>query len=388
MALKGKNMQYERWLEKRKQLKSSYFLFGPRGTGKTHWIQNLHPKALYIDLLNSQTYRRLLNNPSSLRELIPAGFDDWIILDEVQRVPELLNEVHSLIESKSYKFCMTGSSARKLRAKGTNLLAGRAVVRKMHPLIAQELGKDFSLTHALKYGLLPETISHHDPEDYLSSYVSTYLKEEVTQEGVIRHLDAFSRALETASYSQGSILNVSAVARDAQVSRKAMEGYFTIMEDLLLADKLPVFSKRAKRKLISHSKFYFFDAGVFRTLRPMGPFDRPEEADGAALETLFYQHLRALNDYLHLGYTLYFWHTQTQLEVDFVLYGKLGLRAFEIKRSRNIAPADLNGLKAFGNDYPEAKLYILYGGSCRLYFGNIEAIPFEEALRELPSLLE
>lgn len=381
-------MQYKRWLEKRKQLKSSYFLFGPLGTGKTHWIQEQHPEALYVDLLNSQTYRRLLNNPSLLRSLIPEGYDDWIILDEVQRVPELLNEVHSLIESKGYKFCMTGSSARKLRAKGTNLLAGRAVVRKMHPLTVQEIGEDFSLTHVLKYGLLPETFSHHDPEDYLSSYVSTYLSEEVTQEGVVRHLDAFSRALEAASYSQGAVLNISAAARDAHVSRKAMEGYFTILEDLLLADKLPVFSKRAKRKLISHSKFYFFDTGIFRALRPMGPFDRPEEAEGAALETLFYQHLRALNDYLHLGYNLYFWHTQTQLEVDFVLYGRLGLHAFEIKRSKNIAPADLKGLKAFGNDYPEAKLYILYGGADRLYFGNIEAIPFKEALYKLPDLLE
>ena len=387
MDLKGEDMRYKRWLEKRKSLKSSFFLFGPRGTGKTHWIKILYPNALYFDLLNSQTYRKLLNNPSLLRDLIPDDFSDWVILDEVQKIPELLNEVHSLIESKGYKFGMTGSSARKLRAKGVNLLAGRAVVRKMHPLIAEELGKDFSLSHALKYGLLPETFSHHDPEDYLSSYVSTYLKEEVIQEGIVRHLDSFSRALEAASFSQGSILNVTATARDAGLSRKVMEGYFTIMEDLLLADKLPVFSKRAKRKLISHSKFYFFDVGVFRTLRPVGPFDKPEEAEGAALETLFYQHLRALNDYLHLGYKLYFWRTQTQLEVDFVLYGKLGLRAFEIKRSKNIAPADLKALKIFGADYPEAKLYILYGGTHRLYFDKIEAIPFEEALQNLSDLI-
>ncbi len=381
-------MQYKRWAEKRKSLNSSYFLFGPRGTGKTHWIKELHSNALYIDLLNSKTYRSLLNNPALIRDLIPESFNDWVILDEVQRIPELLNEVHSLIESNGYKFCMTGSSARKLRAKGVNLLAGRAVVRKMHPLIAQELGHDFSLKHALQYGLLPETFSHDDPEDYLSSYVLTYLKEEVTQEGAVRNLDTFSRALETASYSQGAVLNISAAARDVGVSRKTMEGYFTIMEDLLLADKLPVFSKRAKRKLISHSKFYFFDVGVFRTLRPMGPFDRPEEAEGAALETLFYQHLRALNDYLHLGYKLYFWRTQSKLEVDFVLYGKHGLHAFEIKRSKNIAPTDLKGLKAFGSDYPEAKLHILYGGTHRLYFGNVEAIPFEEAMHKLPELLK
>ena len=387
MGVRGQNMPYKRLTEKHKSLKSSFLLFGPRGTGKTQWIQKAYKNALYIDLLHQATYMKLLNNPSTLRDMIPKDFKGWVILDEVQRIPEILNEVHSLIESRGLKFGMTGSSARKLRRKGVNLLAGRAVIRKMHPLTVVELGSDFDLTHSLQYGLLPEIYDIDDPEDYLSSYVTTYLKEEVMQEGILRNLDAFSRALEAASFSQGSVLNISKVASDAHISRKSMDGYFTIMEDLLLATKLPVFTKRAKRKMISHSKFYFFDVGVFRTLRPMGPFDRPEEAEGAALETLLFQNLRAINDYFKFGYTLYFWRTQSGLEIDFILYGKKGLIGIEVKRSKSMHSDDLKGLKAFAKDYPEAKLYILYGGDHTLYFDNITAIPFVEALHSLPQLL-
>lgn len=379
---------YKRWLGKHKSLTDSFFLFGPRGTGKTHWIRSSFPNALYFDLLDYETYRSFLSNPTSLRDKIPKGFKDFIILDEVQRIPELLNEVHRLIEEKRYRFGLTGSSARKLKQKGVNLLAGRAIIHTMHPLLLQELEKDFSIEHALKYGLLPSTFDpHRDPQEYLSSYVTAYLREEVMQEGLTRRLDSFSRALEVASFSQGSVLNISSVAREAQVSRKAMEGYFTIMEDLLLATKVPVFTKRAKRKLINHSKFYFFDVGIYRTLRPMGPFDRPEEVEGAALETLLYEHLRGINDYLRLNYSIYFWRTQSQHEVDFVLYGEKGLFGFEIKRAKTIIREDLRSLKLFADDYPEAKLFILYGGKEKLYFNNIIALPFVEALKELPTLL-
>jgi len=381
-------MMYKRLLGKHKSLKTSFFLFGPRGTGKTHWIRQAFPKGLYFDLLDYETYRTLLSNPTLIRERIPEGFDDWIILDEVQRIPELLNEVHRLIEEKRYRFAMTGSSARKLKQKGVNLLAGRAVIYTMHPLMIQEIGNDFSLEHALKYGLLPTTFAQYiSPDEYLSSYVTTYLREEVMQEGLTRRLDSFNRALEIASFSQGSVLNVSAVARETQVSRKVMEGYFSIMEDLLLATKVPVFSKRAKRKLISHSKFYFFDVGIYRALRPMGPFDKPEEAEGAALETLVFEHLRGINDYFGLGYKIYFWRTQSQHEVDFVLYGEKGIYAFEIKRSKSLSHDDLQSLKLFGEDYPEAKSYIFYGGKDTLYLDNITALPLEEALKKLPEIL-
>lgn len=182
-------------------------------------------------------------------------------------------------------------------------------------------------------------------------------------------------------------LNVSEVAREAKIERKTVENYFSILEDLLLASYLPVFTKRAKRRLVVHPKLYLFDPGVFRAIRPMGPFDRPEEAEGAALETLIYQQLMAMNDYLDLGYELFYWRTSTKMEVDFVLYGSRGILPFEVKRSRTISPHDLASLKAFESDYPEAKLFLLYGGKRREYFGHIQVIPIEEALKTLSTLL-
>lgn len=365
----------------------SFFLFGPRGTGKTSWLKCTFPQALYLDLLKGDLYVELCAKPERLEALIPPYFKDWIILDEVQRIPDLLNEVHRLIEEKGFRFILTGSSARSLRRKGANLLAGRALTYKFYPLTCGELQDDFTLKHALNYGMLPSTFSEEFPEKYLKAYVGTYLREEVQQEGLTRNMGAFARFLETASFSQGAPLNISEVAREAKVERKVVESYFTILEDLLLATFLPVFTKRAKRQMVNHPKFYLFDPGVFRAIRPMGPFDRPEEVDGAALETLLYQQICALNDYLDLGYTLFYWRTSTQMEVDFVLYGPKGLIAFEVKRSESIGSKDLKGLKAFASDYPEAKLFLFYGGARRKYIDSIELIPIEEGLRKLPVIL-
>jgi len=366
----------------------SFFLFGPRGTGKTHWLRVNFPNALYLDLLGSKLYLSLQAAPDRLEALIPPSFKEWIILDEVQRVPELLNEVHRLIENHHYKFILTGSSARSLRKKGVNLLAGRALTYKMHPLTCIEVGSDFSLPHALRYGQLPEVFSEEFTEKYLQTYVETYLSTEILQEGLTRNLGAFSRFLETASFSQGSILNVSEVSREAKIDRKVVENYFTILEDLLVASRLSVFTKRAKRQLVAHPKFYFFDVGVFRTIRPQGPLDSPEEAEGPALETLVYQELSAINDYFDLGYELFYWRTSHQVEVDFILYGPKGLLAFEVKRGASVSLKDLNGLEAFQKDYPEAKLFFLYGGQQKEYRGNIQILPIEEALKTLPTLLQ
>ncbi|MCK5681768.1 ATP-binding protein, partial [bacterium] len=334
----------------------SFFLFGPRATGKTTWLRHQFPAGLKIDLLESKTYNSLLASPAKLEELIPPQFDDWLIIDEIQRVPELLNEVHRLIEERKIKFVLTGSSARKLRARGVNLLAGRALTRFMHPLTVGELGKDFSLTKSLQFGHLPAIFSEPDPRDYLTSYIQTYLREEVQQEGLTRNLQTFARFLEAASFSQASTLNISEVARDCQANRKLVEEYFYILEDLLLAHRIPIFSKRAKRRLGSHPKFFLFDAGVYRAIRPQGPLDSPEEIDGSALETLVFQELRAVNDLLRLEFELYYWHTSTGHEVDFILYGKNGLIAIEVKRAAKIRTKDLRGLKLFAKDYPQATL--------------------------------
>lgn len=370
------------------QNKESVFLFGPRGTGKTSWIKSHLPNSIYLDLLDFSTYSLLLASPSRLENFIPHDYNDWIVIDEVQRVPELLNEVHRLIEHRKVKFLLTGSSARSLRRTGVNLLAGRALKYTMHPLVIQEIGSLFNLNHAVQYGLLPAVINHPDPKKYLESYVQTYVREEVLQEGLTRNIGAFSRFLEAASFSQGQVLNFSEIARELSLNRLTVANYFDVLEDLLLSIRIPVFSQRAKRKIIVHQKFYFFDTGVYRILRPRGPLDSSEELDGAALETLFLQSLSAINDYYDLAYKIYFWRTSAGDEVDFVIYGPNGFHAFEIKRSSNISSKHLKGLKNFGEDYPEATLRIIYLGKHKEYHGNITAIPFEEALRELPKFIK
>lgn len=378
---------YTRILKKPLEQNKSFFLFGPRGTGKTHWLkQNVMPNGLYFDFLDTSLYLTLSAKPHKITDLIPKDFANWIILDEVQKVPLLLNEVHKLIEEQKYKFILTGSSARSLRKKGVNLLAGRAATYRMHPLTTVELGADFNFEHSLQYGHLPATFNE-DPKIYLSSYIGTYLREEVLQEGLTRNLAIFSRFLEAASFSQASTLSLSTIAREAEMHQKVVANYFTILEDLLLGVKIFPFTKRAKRKIVAHAKFFFFDVGVYRTLRPTGPFDLPEEIAGHALETLFFQELRALNDYYALEYAIYFWRTIKGEEVDFVLYGPRGLHAFEIKRTTKIYSQDLKALQLFHEDYPEAKLYILYGGKFRQYFGDIQAIPYEEGLKELSIIL-
>jgi uncharacterized protein len=365
----------------------SFFLFGPRGTGKTTWVKKTFPNAVYIDLLESRLFNDLLADPQRLENFIPINFKDWIIIDEVQKIPELLNEVHRLIEKYKYKFILTGSSARKLRQKGYNLLAGRALNLLMYPLTVLELGEDFKLNHSLSFGNLPSVYVESNYRDYLESYIKTYLQEEIQQEGLTRNLGAFSRFLETASFSQGSVLNVSEVARECAVERKVVENYFTILEDLLLAYRVPIFTKRAKRRLTAHPKFYFFDVGVYRTLRPMGPLDLPEEVGGISYESFFFQELMAINDYLNLGYKIYYWRTSTNIEVDFVLYGARGLKIFEVKRRGKITKNDLRGLKDFLKDYPSAKAYLIYGGERKMSEGTIDILPLEHALKKLDVIL-
>ena len=367
--------------------RKSFFLFGPRGTGKTTWVKSVFPKAVYIDLLEAELFNDLIANPQRLSNYIPPAFRDWVIIDEVQRIPDLLHEIHRLIETKRYHFILTGSCARKLKRKGPNLLAGRALTFSMHPLSVAELGGDFRLEHSLKFGQLPSVYTEADPQKYLEAYVKTYLEEEIRQEGLTRNLSAFARFLEAASFSQGSILNVSSVARECHVERKVVEGYFSILEDLMIGYRIPPFSKKAKRRLAAHPKFYFFDAGVYRTLRPMGPLDAREEVDGIALETLFLQELIAQNSALHLGYKIFYWRTSNGREVDFVLYGTKGLLAFEIKGSSRITSAMLGGLKSFLADYPVAKAYFAYTGNRRMYDHKIEIVPVLEVLNNLETIL-
>lgn len=380
---------YIRILEKPAGEGASFFLFGPRGTGKTTWLKQ-HFKdgdSVYLDLLDDELFTELSARPKRLAMLAKPSKSKWVVLDEIQRVPGLLNEVHRLIESRGLCFALTGSSARSLRKKGVNLLGGRARTYHMHPLTAFELGSDFELNRSISYGHLPSVFAQEDPYGYLKSYVGTYLRQEVIQEGLARNLGNFARFLETASFSQGSPVNIAEIARESALNRNVVDSYFGILEDLLIGSFLPVFTKRARRRLVSHPKFYFFDAGVYRAIRPMGPLDSPEEAEGASLETLCYQELRAVNESMDLGYDIYYWRTSDGTEVDFVLYGSRGILAFEVKRSARYTKRDLSGLRSFARDYPSAKCFFLYGGELERSESGIHVLPIEKALPALPEIL-
>ena len=363
----------------------SYFLFGPRGTGKSTWLRQRYPNAATLDLLKPDLYRRYVARPERLAELVAGQSSETVIVvDEVQRIPELLSVVHDLIErEKGRKFVLTGSSARKIKRQGVDLLAGRALSKALHPFMAAELADSFCLADALEIGLVPLVVDAQDPKETLRSYAALYLHEEVKMEGLVRNLGAFSRFLEAASFSHGAVLSVAAVARECQVERNTVKGYLGILEDLLLSFTIPVFSRRAKRKTISHPKFYFFDSGVFRSLRPRGPLDRATEIEGAALEGLVAQHLRAWISYRRTDDRLYFWRTRSGVEVDFVVYGEDGLWAVEVKNGSVVHRKDLRALKSFGQDYPESRRIFLYRGMERLLIDDILCLPVEDFLRFL-----
>jgi len=362
-----------------------FFLLGPRGTGKTWLTQRCFPEALRVDLLEPETLRSLSARPERLRELIAARPEVLqVVIDEVQKLPELLEVVHLLIEEKQgIQFIFTGSSARKLRRTGVNLLGGRAAQKSLHPFMASELGNQFKLEEALRLGMLPIVRGGKDPEEILRAYNGLYLREEVQMEGLVRNVGSFSRFLEAISFSQAAVLNLANVARECHVNRKTVEGYLEILEDLLLAFRVPIFTRRAKRELAAHPKFFFFDVGVFRANRPSGPLDSSSEIDGAALESLVAQHLRAWCDYSDDNHQLYYWQTRSKVEVDFIIYGKGCFYALEVKNSAHIRPEDLRGLKSFGEDFPESHRWLLYRGRERLLRDGVLCVPCEEFLLQL-----
>ena len=365
----------------------SFFLFGPRGTGKSTLLKENFPDALFVDLLDPYSYRTYVSHPEQLRVLVEGnpGISRFVI-DEIQKAPSLLDVVHQLIEEKSRRpaqFILTGSSSRKLRRAGVNLLAGRVLLKTLHPFLAAELGRRFNLEQSLRLGLLPLVLAAKQPEETLKSYVSLYLREEVQAEGLVRNIGSFARFLEAMSFSHASLLNTSEVARECQVGRKAVEGFVEILEDLLLGFRLKVFTRKAKRRLVQHPKFYYMDAGIFRSLRPKGPLDVPEEISGASLEGLVAQQLRAWIAYGQKDRELFFWRTKSGVEVDFIVYGQDTFLAIEVKSSRRAYSKDVRPLKSFLEDYPQAKACLLYGGRDRLLVDGIPCLPCGEFLPRL-----
>lgn len=373
---------YKRYIPK---IKGSFFLFGPRGTGKSTWLKMAYPEATTIDLLSSRLFLSYSSDPERLVELVDGNPDSKIfIIDEIQRVPELLPLVHKLIENnKKLQFILTGSSARKLKRTGVDLLAGRAILQRCYPFMASEVADQFDLDSALEFGLIPLVFSSPGTANVLSSYIDLYIREELQSEGIIRNFSGFSRFLEAISFSHASILNISEVARECQIERKTVEGYIKVLEDLMISYRLPVFSKRAKRNLISHAKFYFFDAGVFTALRPKGPLDKTTEIYGQSLEGLILQHLKSWSEYSNLSHELFYWRTKSGREVDFIVYGKNEFVAIEVKNSRSIHSKDLRHLLAFKEDYPEASMLFLYMGDEIIRKKDILCLPCHDFLINL-----
>lgn len=327
----------------------------------------------------------LLHKTRKLRPVLLESHDaKVVIIDEVQKVPELLDVVHSLIEEKlGYQFILTGSSARKLKKAGVNLLVGRALLKHMPPFFAKELGSSFQLDRNLRLGMLPVVLDSPLTKEVLKAYAGIYLKEEVQEEGIVRNVGDFSRFLEIMSFSHASLLNVSNIARECQIARKTVDGYLLILHDLLLSFHLDVFRRRSKRLLSSHSKFYFFDVGVYNSLRPQSLFDKEQEHYALSLEGLVAQHLKNWKEAQTDNGQLHFWRTASQLEVDFIITAPSCFLALEVKHGEVVHPADLRGLEAFGEDYPEAQLILLYRGKRKYKERNVLCYPVEEFLLKI-----
>ena len=373
-------MAYSRTLNLTDLLKEgSVFLFGARGTGKTTFLKTTYPEARYFDLLEGDTFRELSIRPELLRSLTEQF--QLVIVDEIQLLPSLLNEIHSLIEKrKDLRFIITGSSARKLKRGSANLLAGRALITEFFPLTFDEL-PFASLERRLLVGSLPAIYDSKMPFDRLSSYVGTYLKEEVLAEGLTRGISNFSRFLEIAALSNTQVLNFTKIGSDAGISPRTIQNYFQILEDTLVGYMLPPFRQVQSRKEVATAKFYFFDNGVVNSLRGIEALSQKTVHYGEMLEHLIFLELKAYLSYRRIREKLTFWRTHSQFEVDFVIGKRV---AIEVKSKDRIGKYDLRGLQEFSS-VTELQKKIVVSSEKEKWIteDNIEIYPVQQFLTEL-----
>jgi predicted AAA+ superfamily ATPase len=358
----------------------SFFLFGPRSTGKTTLIrQQLAKKATIIDLLDSRYFLRLSSDPHELESLIAAAPADIIVIDEIQRIPELLNEIHRLIETKNITFLLTGSSARKLRRGKANLLAGRVWSAGMFPLIHREL-PDFDLNRYLRYGGLPAVYLSEYPEEELDAYVNTYLKEEILAEGLIRRLPPFSRFLKTIALANGEMINFTKLANDCQVPPSTVTEYVGLLEDTLIGFLLPAWTESKKRKAIKTGKFYFFDPGITHMLAGTETLDRNSNLYRKSFEQFICMELRAYLSYRRKKLPLTYWRSKNGHEVDFLLGTKT---AIEVKASNKISRNDFKGLKYLREEGVFQNLLLVSQDRVSTRIDDILSIPWQRFLSDL-----
>ena len=349
--------EYKRILNFQDTENESVFFFGARQTGKTTLLLDLFPKAIYYDLLESDTLRPLKEYPSLLRESLqnkPEG--TLVIIDEIQQVPELLNEVHWLIVRKGLRFILSGSSARKLKRNGANTLGGRAIPVTLFPLVSAEI-PDFDIYRAVNNGMLPQHYKRNNPRPLLKAYIDIYLKEEIRSEAITRNLNSFTRFLKIAAMTDGEIVNYTNIASECGISANTVKEHFNILIDTLIGYMIPAYTKSKGRRMVQAPKFYYFDVGIANHLLNRQNLQRGTLEFGHAFEHFVIQELKAYLSYNDCGKKLSYWRTYTGLEVDAVIgEAEFGI---EIKSSDEVQPRHLKGLHAFSDEFPKARLLII-----------------------------
>ena len=381
----------------------SYFLFGARGTGKTTFLREevIKENYVYINLLLAKEFNNYRKNPDLLTEVVELnkGISPWVIIDEVQKVPALLDVVHHLIESSNIKFILTGSSARKLKHDSANLLAGRAFINNLYPLTFRELenSKLFStklekknyLHQVLTWGSLPKIINLSEKDDkisYLYSYASTYLKEEILQEQIIRNLDPFARFLEVAAQMNGEIINYSKIARESGTSPNSVQSYFQILEDTLLGFILQPYHQSIRKQQRANPKFYFFDSGIARTLSNTISIELPKSGYGFGklFESFIINECLRLNSYLRKQYKFFFLRTKSNAEIDLIIERPgMPLALIEIKASDNVSEYDLKNLISLGKDLKNSELFCFSQDENNRIINGVKCLHWEKGLEEI-----
>ena len=369
------------------KIETSAFLLGPRGTGKSTWIQeNYKDSTVVYDLLNTTELIRLSRDPSLLYQEtahLPSG--SWVIVDEIQKVPALLNEVHRIIEEKKIRFILSGSSARKLRESGVNLLAGRALTYNLFPLVSKEVGFELDLDKQIAFGMLPSSFLAANPKKYLQAYTETYLKEEIREEALTRNFGNFARFLEIAARQNGQLTNTTAIARDSGVARQTVQGYFDILIDTLIGYWLEPWKLKRTTKQVSHPKFYFFDSGVVRALSGRLPYPATPEELGPLFECFIINEIRAYLHYTELDYPLYFWRSQSGVEVDILLETSKGYVAIELKNGVRWEKKFNRGMHRLSEEFDKNKVtcFGVFMGDRQLMIDNVMVYPALNFLRRL-----
>lgn len=360
--------------------KKSFFLFGPRSTGKSTLVkQQLLNTAGIIDLLDSRLFLRLSSAPHDLEEIIDARNTNLVVIDEIQRIPELLNEVHRLIEDRKIRFLLTGSSARKLKRGNANLLAGRVWEAGLYPLTWKEI-PEFNLERYLLYGGLPVVYLSEYPEEELDAYVNTYLKEEVMAEGLIRNLPPFARFLRSMALANGEVINFTKLGNDCQVASSTVREYISLLEDTLIGFLLPAWIESKKRKAIKSGKFYFFDPGVTHTLSGTQVLDRNSDLYGKSFEQFIGMEIRAYLGYRRIKLPLSYWRSTHGHEVDFLIGDRV---AVEVKSSQRVNSTDVKSLKVLAEEKVFSDFYLVSHDPVETKKGNIQAIHWRKFLERL-----